>query len=290
MTQGFSKVINKGKKKTWPTFPLIIEAYIVNNFKQVEEEAEALKGNPFVNLNYRTYDPKKFVAVHYKKAKFSQSYSHARQDLEDKVKNCCNTTRELNPSEQQARDEELLEHSQENVSLQERASTMKKKQWKTQKAKREYEKNKQKEIEDIMSDPKEEGINEMLEQRNVALARKNQELKRKREQELKQSQDSRDQGQLEKKRSLEQELKDKEENLKQEEELKRQQALAEQERNQKEEELKRRKEKKTKGVERGETNKTSELDIEQSELPPLDVPPSTPLTGGHLPLQELGFS
>jgi len=32
-----------------------------------------------------------------------------------------------------------------------------------------------------------------------------------------------------------------------------------------------------------------ELDKEQDELPPLDVPPSTPLTGGHLPLQELGF-
>jgi len=30
--------------------------------------------------------------------------------------------------------------------------------------------------------------------------------------------------------------------------------------------------------------------MEQGELPPLDVPPSTPHTRGHLPLQELGFS
>ena len=32
------------------------------------------------------------------------------------------------------------------------------------------------------------------------------------------------------------------------------------------------------------------MDMKQDELTPLDVPPSTPPTGGNLPLQELGFS
>lgn len=33
MTQGFSKVLNKGKKKPWSPFPLTIGAYIVKKFK-----------------------------------------------------------------------------------------------------------------------------------------------------------------------------------------------------------------------------------------------------------------
>lgn len=51
MTQGFSKIIIKGKKKPWPAFPLTIRAYVVENFIQVEEEAKALKGSHFVTLN-----------------------------------------------------------------------------------------------------------------------------------------------------------------------------------------------------------------------------------------------
>lgn len=51
MTQSFSKILNKGKKKPWPTFPLTIKAYVVEKFKQVEVEAGALKGSNFVTLN-----------------------------------------------------------------------------------------------------------------------------------------------------------------------------------------------------------------------------------------------
>lgn len=52
MTQGFSKILKKGKKKPWPAFPLTIGAYMVKNFKQVEAQADVLKGNLFIMLNY----------------------------------------------------------------------------------------------------------------------------------------------------------------------------------------------------------------------------------------------
>lgn len=76
----------KGKKKPWLALPLVIRAYILENFKQVEAEDEALKGNHFVNLNYRMYNLEKFMVVHCKKEKFSWSYSHARKYHEEVVK------------------------------------------------------------------------------------------------------------------------------------------------------------------------------------------------------------
>lgn len=109
MTQGFLRVLCKGKKKPWPIFPLIIEPYVVENLKQVETEAEALKGCQFVIINYWTYDPKKVVVTHCKRVKFNWSYSHTRQDHEDGVKNWYNVTREINPSEKQEREKELLD-------------------------------------------------------------------------------------------------------------------------------------------------------------------------------------
>lgn len=71
MTQGFLKVLNKGTKKPWPHFPLTIGVYVVEKFKQVEAESEELEGIHFMTLNYRTYDPKKVIAAHCKKEKFS---------------------------------------------------------------------------------------------------------------------------------------------------------------------------------------------------------------------------
>ena len=52
MTQGFSRVLNKVRKKPSLAFPLTIGEYAVEKFKQVEKEAEELKGSHFVNLNY----------------------------------------------------------------------------------------------------------------------------------------------------------------------------------------------------------------------------------------------
>lgn len=46
----------------------------------------------------------------------------------------------------------------------------------------------------------------------------------------------------------------------------------------------REKEKEVEESEQGETRKIADLGMGQSELPPLDVPHTTPLTGGHLPL------
>lgn len=111
MTQGFSKTLSKGKNKSWPTFPLVIEAYLVEKFKQVEVESEELKGSRFVTLNHRIYDPKKVVVAHCKRANFNWSHLHSRKDHEDGVRNWYNATRELIPREKKVRDEELLEHS-----------------------------------------------------------------------------------------------------------------------------------------------------------------------------------
>ena len=43
MSQGFSSVLSKGKKKLWPTLPLTIGAYTVKDFKEVAAEGEAMK-------------------------------------------------------------------------------------------------------------------------------------------------------------------------------------------------------------------------------------------------------
>lgn len=57
------------------------------------------------------------MAAHCKREKFSWSYSHTKKDLKDGIKNWYNSTRELTPSEQQAREDELLDDSQEEASL-----------------------------------------------------------------------------------------------------------------------------------------------------------------------------
>lgn len=54
-----------------PTFPLLIEAHVVEKFKEVKMEAEGLKGSHFVTLNFCTYDPEKVVAAHCKRANFN---------------------------------------------------------------------------------------------------------------------------------------------------------------------------------------------------------------------------
>ena len=43
-------------------------------------------------------------------------------------------------------------------------------------------------------------------------------------------------------------------------------------------------------IEQGETIRVVDPSLGQSELPPLDVPPIPPLTGGNLPLLELGIT
>lgn len=77
---------------------------------------------------------------------------------------------------------------------------------------------------------------------------------------------------------MEQELKN------MEDELERHRAPAEEEKRKQEEKLRRDKEKEARESEQGETRKTTDLGTIQSKLPPLYVPPTTPLTGRHLPL------
>lgn len=140
-------------------FPLTIGAYVVEKFKQVEVKAKELEGSHFVTLNYRTYDPEKVVAAYCKKAKFSWSYTHTRKNLEDGIRNWYNSTREINPIEQQAIEDELLYDFQDDVSLRER----------TPKGAKESRKQKGKEVEDPLSDNEEEVT---LIQRNAKFARK----------------------------------------------------------------------------------------------------------------------
>lgn len=54
MNSGFSKVLTKGKKKPWPTFPLTIDAYIVKDFREVEVEAKKIKGFYLGLLDHQT--------------------------------------------------------------------------------------------------------------------------------------------------------------------------------------------------------------------------------------------
>ena len=43
MSQGFSSILSRGKKKPWPTLPLTIGAYTVKDFREVAAEAEAMR-------------------------------------------------------------------------------------------------------------------------------------------------------------------------------------------------------------------------------------------------------
>lgn len=98
MMQGFSRVLNKGKKKPWPPFPLIIGAYVVEKFKLVEAKVKELDGSHFMTLSYQTYDLEKVVAAHCKKEKFSWSNAHTKKDLKDGIRNWYKSTRKINPS------------------------------------------------------------------------------------------------------------------------------------------------------------------------------------------------
>lgn len=64
-TQGFLKILSKGKKKPCRAFPLLIKAYVVENFKEVEVKTNALNGHRFMTLNYCTHDHEKVVDVHH---------------------------------------------------------------------------------------------------------------------------------------------------------------------------------------------------------------------------------
>ena len=87
MTSGFSKVLTKGKKKPLPTLLLNIGAYTVKDFREVEAEAEQIRGFFLAPLDYWTYDPKRIVPAHCKHAKFKWSYQHTERPTEDGVRN-----------------------------------------------------------------------------------------------------------------------------------------------------------------------------------------------------------
>ena len=76
MMSGFSKTLNKNKKKPWPTLPLTIGAYTVKEFKEVEAEVEDIKGSHFLTFAHRSYDLERIVPTHYKQAKFNWNYQH----------------------------------------------------------------------------------------------------------------------------------------------------------------------------------------------------------------------
>lgn len=162
MIQGFSKTLRKGKKKPWPTFPLIIRAYTVENFKEVEAEAKEVKRYHFVTLNPCAYDPERVVAAHCKRANFNWLYPHYKHAHEDKIKDWYHVARELSPSEQQERDDEQLDHFEANLSLQERLTSLKRKK-EQQKATGKVNKHKDKEMEDLPSDQDEGEDDETLE-------------------------------------------------------------------------------------------------------------------------------
>ena len=50
--------------KHWPTFPLTIGSYTVENVKEVKEKVEELKEFHFGLLKYETYDLEKVVESH----------------------------------------------------------------------------------------------------------------------------------------------------------------------------------------------------------------------------------
>jgi len=69
-----------------------------------------------------------------------------------------------------------------------------------------------------------------------------------------------------------------------EEELERKRAIVKREKRKQDEELRGNREKESVLNEQREMSKVVDPSSGQSKLPPLDVPPITPLTGGHLPL------
>ena len=87
MSSSFSRVLSKGKKKSWPTLPLTIGTYIVKDFRDVEAEGEEMKIYHFGALEYRTYDPERIVPEHCKKDKFKRNYQHVEHPGEDERRN-----------------------------------------------------------------------------------------------------------------------------------------------------------------------------------------------------------
>ena len=112
MTSSFSKVLTKGKKKPWPKLPLTIDAYTVKDFREVEAEAEEMRGFHLGPLDHRTYDQERIVPDHCKRAKFKWSYQHTECPYEDEKRNRYNADRELAPgawSDQEDLDDHTLE-------------------------------------------------------------------------------------------------------------------------------------------------------------------------------------
>ena len=97
MSQGFSSVLSKGKKKPWPTLPLTIGACIVKDFREVAAEGEAMKSYQLGVLEHRTYDPERIVPEHCLKAKFKWTYQHIERPAEDKRRNWYNAERQFAP-------------------------------------------------------------------------------------------------------------------------------------------------------------------------------------------------
>ena len=97
ITSNFLKVLTKGKKKPWPTLSLTIGAYIVKDFREVEAEAEQIRGFFLEPLDYWTYDPERIVPTHCKQAKFKWSYQHTEWPVEYGVRNWYKKDRELTP-------------------------------------------------------------------------------------------------------------------------------------------------------------------------------------------------
>lgn len=97
MAGGFSKVLTKGKKDPWITMPLIINAYTMKDFREVEAEAKQVRGFFLPPASYRTYVPERIIPAHYKRAKFKWIYQHTDFLAEDRVKNWYRKYREATP-------------------------------------------------------------------------------------------------------------------------------------------------------------------------------------------------
>ena len=114
MSGDFSKVLTKGKKKPWPTLSLTIGAYTVKDFREVEEEAEHIRGFCLPPLAHHTYDPERIIPTHCKRAKFKWSYQHTDCPTEYRIRNWYGKDREAAPAESSDQEE------QENQTLEER--------------------------------------------------------------------------------------------------------------------------------------------------------------------------
>ena len=97
MSQGFSSILSKGKKKPWPTLPLTSGAFTVKYFREVTAEAEAMRSYQLGALEHRTYDPERIVPEHCLRAKFKWTYQHLERPAEDERRNWYNAERQIAP-------------------------------------------------------------------------------------------------------------------------------------------------------------------------------------------------